>query len=185
MTPILGIWASQISGRLWQPAGAYDALASVTVPSGGVATIQFAGIPTGYKHLQIRGIAKGTVASAALLTGFNGDTASNYNNHYLEGSGSSAAAGYNATSAIITYGTIAPTAATSVFTGTVIDILDYASTSKFKTTRTLTGYDANGSGYIDLNSGLWRSTAAITNITLSTTSGNFAEYTQYALYGIK
>ena len=35
--PILGIWASQISGKLWAPAGAYDALATVTVPAGGAS----------------------------------------------------------------------------------------------------------------------------------------------------
>lgn len=166
-------------------AGDYESIATVTVGSGGSSSISFSSIPSTYKHLQIRGIAKGTVASAALLTGFNGDTASNYNDHYIEGNGSSVVAGYDATSAIIAYGTIAPTAATSVFTATVIDILDYANTNKYKTTRALTGYDSNGSGYMDLNSGLWRSTAAISSITLSPTSGNFAQYTQYALYGIK
>lgn len=185
MTPILGIWASQISGHLWAPAGAYDALATVTVPSGGAASISFAGIPSGYKHLQFRMSLKGSVASSALLVQFNGDLTSSYNNHYLEGSGSSVVAGYDATGAIIVYGTMAPTAATSVFTGGIMDVLDYTNTNKFKTVRTLSGYDANGSGYIDLDSGLWRKTDAITSALLYPTSGSFAQYSQISLYGIK
>jgi len=58
MSPILGIYASQITGHLnpFTPTGSYDALASYTVPSGGASTITFAGIPTGgqYTHLQLR-----------------------------------------------------------------------------------------------------------------------------------
>ena len=38
----------------WEPQGAYDALSTVTVPAGGVATITFAGIPNTYKHRQLR-----------------------------------------------------------------------------------------------------------------------------------
>ena len=181
----VGIYASQISGHLWAPNGAYDALATVTVPSGGAASITFAGIPTGYKHLQLRMTLKGTVASSALLVQFSGDTTSSYNNHYLEGNGASVVAGYDATGAIIVYGTMAPTAATSVFTGGVMDILDYTDTNKFKTIRTLSGYDANGSGIIDFDSGLWRKTTAVSSILLYPTSGNFAQYSQFALYGVK
>ena len=44
--PILGIMASQISGHLWQPEGAYDSLATVTVGATSVATIEIAGIPS-------------------------------------------------------------------------------------------------------------------------------------------
>ena len=55
----VGIYASQISGHLYGgPYGAYDSLATVTVPSGGVASVTFAGIPSGYQHLHIGGGAR-------------------------------------------------------------------------------------------------------------------------------
>jgi hypothetical protein len=57
---------------------------------------------------------------------------------------------------------------------------------KYKTTRTFNGMDLNGSGWIYLQSGNWRSSSAITSITLNRQYGsNFAPYTQFALYGIK
>ena len=72
-----------------------------------------------------------------------------------------------------------------MYAASIIDILDYASTSKFKTTRVLDGYDANGSGEVIIGSGNWRSTSAITSITLGPSSGNMKLYSSFALYGIK
>jgi len=69
------------------------------------------------------------------------------------------------------------------FNGFVIDILDYSNTSKYKTTRELSGQDRNGSGEIALWSGNWRSTLAITSIEFS--NGTFDQYSSFALYGIK
>jgi len=73
----------------------------------------------------------------------------------------------------------------SVFAAYVIDILDYANTNKYKTSRNLAGYDNNSGGRVSLNSGNWRNTNAITSITLTCRSDNFQQYSQFALYGIK
>ena len=72
-----------------------------------------------------------------------------------------------------------------IFSGGVIDILDYANTNKYKTSRGLSGYDANGSGLLYLASGLWMNTAAITSIEITDALGNFATNSTFALYGIK
>ena len=186
MSPILGIWASQISGHLYAgPEGAYDALATITVPSGGVASIDFVGIPTGYKHLQLRGISFAANTNQGYFLQMNGDTAANYNSHYVYGDGSSAAAGANATWGGIDFAFTSPS--TSYATAFVVDILDYASVTKNKTVRALQGSDANGSGYIGLNSGLWRNTSAITSLTVKELlgGGNINQYSQFALYGVK
>ena len=172
--------------------GSYDALATYTVPAGGVSTITFAGIPTGgpYSHLQIRQIARTTVATA-IQSGngirFNGDTASNYGIHQLLGDGSSASAGAITPDSYIFYSANTGTSAGSnIFGAAVIDILDYASTTKFKTVRTLAGADLNGSGSIYFRSGLWRSTSAIDTITIDCRdSGSFTQYSQFSLYGVK
>ena len=73
-----------------------------------------------------------------------------------------------------------------MFGATVCDILDYTNTNKYKTVRALSGHDQNGSGVIQLRSGFWRSTSAITSITISNDQiANIAEYTRFSLYGIK
>ena len=59
----------------------------------------------------------------------------------------------------------------------------FPSNTKYKTVRSLDGYDANGSGYISFNSGLWMSTSPITSISFSLTS--FTDGAQFALYGVK
>jgi hypothetical protein len=76
----------------------------------------------------------------------------------------------------------------SVFAGGVIDILDYTSTNKNKTIRTLSGIDNNGDGTVQFGSGLWFATpAAVTSILFNVQSGsaNFVTYTQFALYGVR
>ena len=76
MSPIPGIWASQISGHLWAPSGAYDAIASTTL-SASAASITFSGIPSTYTHLQVR-LQTSASAAANYYYQVNGDTGSNY-----------------------------------------------------------------------------------------------------------
>lgn len=181
MSPILGIWASQISGHLWAPQGAYDALATVNVPSGGVSSIVFSGIPTGYKHLQIRGIMK---ASDSIYFSINSDTNNgNYYSHWLTGNGSSASASSYAgrLAPVIMAGTGA-----SGFSAVIYDLLDYGSTLKNKTLRVLTGHDQNGSGEVGLTSMMWNNTSVVTSISIAPVSGStISQYSQLALYGVK
>jgi hypothetical protein len=67
-----------------------------------------------------------------------------------------------------------------------MDIVDYTNTNKYKTSRAFAGFDANGSGMLAVTSGLWMSTTAINSITFtSDASGNFAQYSSFALYGVK
>jgi len=182
--PILGIMASQISGHLWAPDGAYDSLATVTLATA-TSTITFVGIPTGYKHLQIRLMAGSTGVDAGLLT-FNSDTGANYTRHRLTGNGTAAgaAAGTGQTAASInSFGGYPDTANT--FGVTIIDILDYTNTNKYTTIRSLSGEDMNGSGFLEFTSNLWLNTAAITRIDYAALGGNWKQYSQFTLYGIK
>ena len=160
---------------------AYESIATTTVGAGGSTSISFSSIPGTYTHLQLRFISKsGGGAQFDIKTNFNSDTASNYSWHYVGGNGTSAAA-----SAQTSIGFIYSTATlTSQFGAYVMDILDYANTNKYKTTRELSGLDVNGGGgAINLMSGNWRSTAAISSIQI--TGGTFAQYSSFALYGIK
>lgn len=198
MTPILtGIVASGISGHLtppWSPEGGYDALASVTVPSGGVSTISFAGIPSGYKHLQVRMTAqtnRGTYGIDEANLTFNGDTSSNYRGHLMFGDGSTTY-GNSQSGAYIQVGSgCLGTTTGSNFGTIIIDILDYSSSSKLKTIRNINGTDVNGTvgtlgGRLGLGSGLWSSSAPITSLSLAPTNSSlFTQHSQFALYGVK
>ena len=185
--PILGIIASQNYPRI---TSSYESIATVTVGSGGAANVEFTSIPSGFEHLQIRAIARSTKASvdnAFVNMQINSDTGANYSYHDLYGDGSSVAAGA-ITSVTQNYiqRITASTAAASIFGTFVIDILDYKNTNKYKTLKSLGGFDLNGSGQIYLVSGSWRNTNAITSLKFtSQTTGDFAQYSQFALYGIK
>ena len=189
MSPILGVIASSKPGiALWEPQGAYDALSTVTVPAGGVASIAFANIPTGYKHLQIRGIAKNTLSNtytANFYIRFNGDSATNYNAHALYGTGASAVV--NIPSGANPVFAIWGLSGSSQFAAHIVDILDYSNVTKFKTVKHLMGTDTNGAGYIGLESGAWRSTSAINSITISIGDGSqtIAQHSQFTLYGVR
>jgi hypothetical protein len=68
----------------------------------------------------------------------------------------------------------------------VTDILDYANTNKYTTTRAIWGWDNNSTeGNIRFVSGLWMNTAAITSLKIVPESGAFKQYSHFALYGIK
>jgi hypothetical protein len=163
---------------------AYESIATTTVGSGGTATITFSSIPSTYTHLQIRYFAKNTSADYSIRAQFNSDTAANYSYHGLYGTGSTVAAYSGASQTYMQFGNNADTT-TSVFAGGIIDILDYTNTNKYKTTKSLTGWDKNGGGIIELTSSSWRSTSAVTSISLFDFAGDFAQYSSFALYGIK
>jgi hypothetical protein len=188
-----GIYASQISGHLYDgPYGAYDSLATVTL-SASASSITFAGIPSGYKHLQVRMISRTNLAAlgfASLTMKFNGDAGSSYSWHRMWGNGSSANAGATAPDTSMLFAvTSANSNTANEFSTAVVDVLDYASVNKNKTIRSLTGGDDNtggANGYIGLHSGLWMNTSAVSSILIEPGAGqSFLAYSQFALFGVK
>ena len=190
MSPILGIWASAQQDA--NVPNSYESIATVTVGVSPVNQITFSSIPQTYTHLQLRWIGRSSSTNPeATILQFNNDSSGSYGwgNHRIEGDGSTVTAGngggqpYTA----MFLNSIPPTNSTAnVFGGGVIDILDYKNTNKNKVVRGLGGYDANGSGYLNLSSGAYFKTDAINEIDISITSGaNYLTGSQFALYGIK
>lgn len=187
MTPLsLGIFASANQGAA---ATSFESIATTTVGAGGTSTITFSSIPSTYTHLQLRVLGRSTRSAGVdiLSMQMNSDTGSNYADHVLYGDGSTVQTDLNINYATINIQRLASSFLSSnIFSGFVIDILDYKNTNKNKTVRYLSGYDANGSGRVLFGSGLWRSTSAITSLSLfSPYSENFVQYSTFALYGIK
>lgn len=170
---------------------AFESIASAT-GTGSSATITFSSISASYKHLQLRITGRDTSATnldgSVNLNVGNGsiDTGSNYAYHYVSGNGGGVGVSGLATQSEITiFGSLARGGTTANIVGvSIIDIADYASTSKTKTIRYAAGVDLNGSGRMTIGSGMWNSTSAINTIQISWIN-NFATTTSVALYGIK
>lgn len=186
MSSSLGFFGSQISGHLFTLTGSYDALATVTVPSGGASSITFSAIPqTGYKHLQIRAmvINSASTTNVQMRVGNGGidSGSSSYAAHQLNGNGSTAGAGGGGPS---DHMDIAYT--NNSVSAFIIDITDYASIVKNKTLRSIGGYDNNGSGWVQYRSGLWmNNTQGITDLYFTPAGNSFSQYSQFSLYGVK
>lgn len=171
----------------------YESIASAT--GTGSTVITFSSIPSTYSHLQLRCIYKTTGTTAnwvyANIT-LNNDATNNYTEHVLSGDGTSATATNTASSGGArpqVYGYTSAAAFGSNAGVAIVDIHDYASSTKNKTIRTINGLDYNTSGYaaISLRSSVWLSTSAVNriDITVQGGNGNFATGTTFALYGIK
>lgn len=177
--------------RFWDQsavANSFFSIATTTVGAAGASTIDFTNIPQTYTHLQIRGILQATYNATDydnITVRFNSDSGSNYSFHYLTGNGSTVSSGAGATQTRgYALATTLVSGASSIFGTVIIDILDYKDTNKFKTMRAIGGADLNGSGAASLTSSNWRSTNAITSITISNGNGNWKQYSSLALYGV-
>ena len=188
--PILGILASSTP-----VGGDYESIATVTVGSGGSSSISFSSIPSTFAHLQLRCFVQTNRSDYGIdqiNVRVNGDTGNNYAWHLITGDGANTnASSGTSVSRLFNFSGTTGTTAGSSFGTTIIDLLDYASTSKYKTGRALSGVDINGTilslgGRIGLFSGLWMNTAAINSLTITPDVGSsLNQYSHFALYGIK
>ena len=188
---LLNIIAGSLSVGVTPSTNSYESIATVTVGSGGSANVEFTSIPSTYTHWQIRAIGKAintTAIAKDILLQFNSDTGNNYSRHYLSGDGSTAYAGAGTSTNHIVIGAFPDNNfGSSFFAPFVTDILDYTNTNKYKTVKSLRGYEVNDATYgqVGLASGNWRNTNAITSIKIYIDDRNIDQNSQFALYGIK
>jgi hypothetical protein len=166
-------------------------LISTQVLSSNTPSVTFSGLNTAaaaFKHLQLRVVVRSSngAASDSLGLRFNSDTGSNYAEHVLYGNGSNVLSGSGASQTLMSAATITGnSAAANIFGGGVIDILDFSQTTKKKTVRSLSGNQAQP--FVQLRSGLWNSSAAVTSINLFSANGatNLLTGSRFSLYGLK
>lgn len=169
--------------------GAFESIATTT-GTGSSGVITFSSIPSTYKHLQVRILGRTTAAqtTTSLNVRYNSST-SGYANHSFQGNGSITEIKTDVSGAeMIIYQSLTGASAASSVMGTVImDIPDYASTTKNKTFRSLSGQNrpAQSQGGIWLSSGFLNDTAAIDSLTFTVSSGNWTTDSTISLYGIK
>jgi hypothetical protein len=177
-----------LSGNAPLSLGSFDLLETTTLTTE-AATISFTGLGaySDYKHLQIRASGRGTTRESPRFT-LNADSGSNYARHSLLGSGSTVASNSASSQAFININNVFTDADSDpdpIFGGLVIDILDFSSTNKNTTIRALGGSLDLDATYINLTSGVYLSTAAITSIETFLFDGNYSIGSRFSLYGIK
>jgi hypothetical protein len=158
-------------------------IASVTVGSGGASSIDFTSIPSTYTDLVLKLSGRSTANDNWANISFNGSTAS-FSSRGLFGDGSSSGS-YSRSDNVNTIANNTSSATANTFSNGEIYIPNYAgSNNKSYSVDSVT--ENNGtSALTSLVAGLRSNTAAITSITLTPNSGNFAQYTTATLYGIK
>jgi len=177
---------SMLAGNPAYNPPVFDLIQTVSSTNGGVS-VTFSSIPQTYRHLQLRVVARTDDALLNLV--FNGDTGANYVNHQLVGNGSAVSTATQSARNAMGIGVMGNKGATptQAFGVSAVDILNYTSTIANKTARGLGGSLGSSATIVNLRSGLWLNTSAITSITIlaAYTGGTFdASANRFSLYGI-
>lgn len=157
-------------------------ISAVTVGAGGASSIDFTSIPSTYTDLCLKYSTRCTAgANVAIVLSLNGSSTS-FSNKFLEGSGSAAASGSYQSGR---YLGVAGDGATSTPNNGELYVPNYAGSTNKSFSVDAVGENNGTLAYADLGAGLWSNTAAINQITIACTSGNFSQYSTAYLYGIK
>ena len=169
-------------------ATTYEAIATVTVGSGGAADITFSSIPQTYTDLLLKLSARTLAASGSnwswVAVRLNGAT-TNASWRQLFGNGSTASSGNNTNALLAGYATDNAVTA-NTFSNSETYIPNYTS-SNYKSMSNDAVTENNATSALNsFFATLWSDTAAVTSITLAQDTGiSFAEHSTATLYGIK
>lgn len=172
-------------GAVSAKSDAMTAIASTTLGTD-TATVTFSSIPATYDDLVVIMYARAVTADQTLNCRFNSDTNSNYSTTGMRTTGSVAntSSATNATFAYVAFD-IGVLNGTDKFSALTLNVFNYANTSYNKTYLTRHSADNAGTGGVEFNAGLWRSTSAINSITLTMSFGSFRANSAFELYGVK
>jgi hypothetical protein len=162
-------------------ANTYEAIATVTVGSGGAANIEFTSIPATYTDLcmvmSLRFDGNNDLVDIAI----NNSTA-NRSQRYFYGNGASVVNVSNTD--LITLADNS-TMTANTFSNCQIYIPNYASSNNKSFSIEMVSETNGTTAYTVLSAGLWSNSAAITSLKLSYSGYNFVQYSTATLYGIK
>jgi hypothetical protein len=153
----------------------YTELLRTTVGTA-TSSVTLSSIPSGYTDLELV-INHTSSAGAGWFVRVNGDTGSNYSGTYMLGDGSTAQSYRDSNVTLSRAGNVYTTQG-----NTIIKFQNYSNTT---TNKTFLSRSGTASNITMACVGLWRSTAAITSITILTnTADTFSVGTTLSLYGI-
>ena len=177
--------------------GTYELISS-TILGTATSSVTFSSLDAfnaDYKHLQVRMVGRSNRAAAMeyIKITLNGDTGSNYSWHRLSGQRSGGVT-YNPASIAATSQArmealrfTSASAVANAYGAIITDIVDAYSTTKNKTIRNLGGaFATTNDSQVELSSGNWRNTNAITSINIAPGGGTtFNTGSRFSLYGIR
>lgn len=161
----------------------YEPIASTTLGSDS-ASASFSSIVGTYTDLILIAniiTTRGSGTSESIYLTVNSDTGSNYSATALRGNGSAASSYRESSTTAIYLGEAGITSATD-YALFRISLMSYANTSVNKTV--LSEFAHPGS-FVGRHVGLWRSTSAITSVSLRTNTNNIKAGSSLSLFGVK
>jgi hypothetical protein len=166
-------------------ANTFELIASSTVGSGGVSSIDFNSIPGTYTDLCIKISARKTDTSANIRWTING-TSTGYSERMLYNADGTVYSTSAAASGYFQFLYATPSNYRSdTFSNADIYIPNYAG-STHKTISVDNAQENNTTSIVqNITVALWSNTAAITSLSFGTASGNIAQYSTAYLYGVK
>lgn len=172
-------------------ANTFKKIQTVTVGSGGAASIAFTSIPQTYTDLKVILSTRSTSGAAnarIVRMKLNNLTTSIYSNIAVEGDGSTAYSfSASGTDTAVRIGLTNDSGATaSVFSSVEVYIPNYTSSNSKSASADIVTENNATQAYQELNAFLVATSAAITDLTFTpeTLAGNFAQYSTATLYGV-
>ena len=165
---------------------AMQAIYTQTVGAGGAAEIVFNNIPQGFTDLRLMASARGTTGSfPTLFVFFNGDASSTDSFTALSGTGTTASSNRQLNFPVISGGIISGLSqTTNTFGSSDLYIPNYTSANFKQIIVDAVSENNATASYQTLAAGLYRSTSAITSITLYASPLSIAQHSTFTLYGI-
>ena len=165
-------------------ATTYEAIATVTVGSGGTSEINFTSIAADWTDLLLKLSLRSETTDDWVLINFNGSS-NNFSLRALRGSGSSVDSYSLGGNGYAIYNTPSNYTA-NTFNNCEVYIPNYASSNNKSFSIDQTTENNATLSYINLTALLWSNTAAITSITIKpTVAVDIAQHSTATLYGIK
>jgi hypothetical protein len=163
-------------------------ITSVTVGSGGAATIDFTSIPSTYTDLCVKMSARdaSTLTRSTAQLKFN-DSSTGYSSRSVYGFNGTSTGSDSGGSTYVDYLYAVGNGATaSTFSNNEIYIPNYASSNNKSVSVDYTAENNSSTlNILGLAAGLWSNSAAINKITITAGTANFSQYSTFTLYGIK
>ena len=167
-------------------AGAtYEPIATTTVSGSSTTSVAFSSISGSYTDLILVADMGAMPEITAIRFRFNDDTNSNYSYVQMSGNGSAAASttDSNQSSGLVS-GALSNTTDRSIF---IMNIMNYSNTTTYKTTINRGNRGADTLAAVSACVSTWRSTSAITKVTVSPNYGGTVVIpagSTFTLYGI-
>lgn len=159
----------------------YEPIATTTLGTA-TTTVTFSSIPSTYTDIRLVCVATITSLTTDARIRFNNDSGTNYYFNSMAGDGSTAYAGSDVTQTGMYLNKNTINQVPHFYT---CDIFSYSG-STYKTTLQTMSENDGATGPTGLQSGVWKSTAAINRVdVVTTTARTFAVGSTFTLYGIK